>query len=286
MGARVLVTGGTGFVGRRLCAALRAQGCEVWAPRHREFDLGPKAAPRVEKIFHLAARTFVPDSWREPAEFYRANVQGTVELLEYCRAAAVPMIYVSGYCYGVADRLPIPETAPLRPNNPYAFSKAAAEAACRFFSAHLRVAVTILRPFNVYGPGQRRQFLIPHLIAQALDPAEPELVVDDPLPRRDFVHVDDLVAALCMVPVGNEARVYNVGTGRSHSVGEIAQLIQRATGTGKPVVARGGPRAEEIPDAVADIAAIRALGWRPRIALADGLRQLVAEAREPSNTVV
>jgi len=213
-------------------------------------------------------------------------VQGTVDLLEYCRTGAIPLVYVSGYCYGVADRLPIPETAPLRPNNPYAFSKAAAEAACRFFSERFHVPVTILRPFNVYGPGQRRQFLIPQLIAQALDPAAPELIVHDPRPRRDFVHVDDLITALCTVPVGDEARVYNVGSGRSHSVGEIVQMVQRAAGTEKPLVARGSPRADEIPDAVADISAIRALGWRPQIELADGLRELVAEFREASNTVV
>ncbi len=286
MSARVLVTGGTGFIGRRLCAALRARGFEVWAPGHHELELGRKAAPRVEKVFHLAARTFVPDSWNEPAAFYRANVQGTVDLLEYCRTAAIPMVYVSGYCYGVVDRQPIPETAPLRPNNPYAFSKVAAEAACRFFSAKLGVRVTILRPFNVYGPGQRRQFLIPQLIAQALDAAAPALSVDDPRPRRDFVHVDDLVTALCTVPVAEEARVYNVGYGRSHSVGEIVQMVQRAAGTAKPLVARGSPRADEIPDAVADISAIRALGWRPQIELADGLRELVAEFREASNTVV
>jgi nucleoside-diphosphate-sugar epimerase len=146
--------------------------------------------------------------------------------------------------------------------------------------------VSMLRPFNVYGPGQRRQFLIPQLIAQALDPAEPELIVHDPRPRRDFVHVDDLVGALCTVPVGDEARVYNVGSGRSHAVGEIAQMIQQAAGTTKPMVARGSSRAEEIADAVADISALRALGWRPRIALAEGLRQLVAAARAASNTVV
>jgi nucleoside-diphosphate-sugar epimerase len=286
MGARLLVTGGSGFIGRRLCAALRAQGFDVWAPRHQELDLSRKAAPRVEKVFHLAARTFVPDSWNEPAEFYRANVQGTVDLLEYCRTAAIPMLYLSGYGYGVADRQPIPETAPLRPNNPYAFSKVAAEAACRFFAAKFRVPVSILRPFNVYGPGQRPQFLIPHLIVQALDPAQPELVVDDPRPRRDFLHVDDLVAALCMAPVTEEARVYNVGSGHSHSVGEIAEMVRQAAGSAKPIVARGSPRAAEIPDAVADIAAIRALGWQPHIELAEGLRQLVAAARRASNAVV
>src|SRR5207247_10730287 len=120
-------------------------------------------------------------------------------------------------------------------------------------------------------PGQRRQCLIPQLMAQALDPAAPELVVEDLRPRRDFVHVDDLVAALCMVPVAEEARVFNVGSGRSHSVAEIADMVQRAAGTAKPVAARGGSRAEEIPAAVAEIAAIRALGRAPRIEPAPGL---------------
>jgi nucleoside-diphosphate-sugar epimerase len=286
MGARVLVTGGSGFVGRRLCAALHTQGFEVQAPGHRELDLRGKMSPRVEKVWHLAAKTFVPDSWNEPAEFYRANVQLTVDLLEYCRGAAIPMVYVSGYCYGVADRQPIPETAPLRPNNPYAFSKAAAEAACRLFATHLGVPVAIVRPFNVYGPGQRPQFLIPHLIAQALDPAAPQIAVDDLRPRRDFVHVDDLVAALCAVPVTDELRIFNVGSGRSHSVAELAAMVQRAAGTAKRIVARGSPRSEEIFDAVADISALRALGWQPRIGLAQGLRTLLAEARAGLNAVV
>jgi nucleoside-diphosphate-sugar epimerase len=196
------------------------------------------------------------------------------------------MVYVSGYCYGVPDRLPIHETAPLRPNNPYAFSKAAAEAACKFFSAHFHVPLSILRPFNVYGPGQAAKFLIPHLVEQALDPAASELAVDDARPRRDFIHVDDLVAALCVVPVNDDPRVYNIGSGRSFAVGEIAELVQRAAGTSKPVVVRGKPRPDEISDAVADISAIRSVGWQPRVGLAEGLRDLVAERRRISNTVV
>ena len=146
--------------------------------------------------------------------------------------------------------------------------------------------VTIVRPFNVYGPGQRPQFLIPHLIAQALDASEPAIVIDDPRPRRDFVHVDDVIVALCAVPVTRQANVYNVGSGRSHSVGEVAELIRQATGTSKPIVAREAGREQEIADTVADISAIRRLGWEPRIALEQGLQALVAEARERSNAVV
>ena len=284
--ARILVTGGSGFIGRRLCDALRGQGHEVWAPRHQELHDRLQAAPKLDKIYHLAARTFVPDSWKEPAEFYRANVLGTLDLLEFCRGAATPLVYVSGYCYGVAERQPILETAPLRPNNPYAFTKVAAEAACRFYAETFGIPVTIARPFNVYGPGQRPQFLIPHLIAQALDASEPEIVIDDPRPRRDFVHVDDVIAALCTVPITPQANVYNVGSGRSHSVGEVAQLVRQATGTGKPIVACAAGRPQEIANTVADISAIRRLGWEPRITLEQGLQALVAQARQQSNAIV
>lgn len=247
---------------------------------------GFNAAPRVDKVFHLAARSYVPDSWKEPAEFYRVNVQGTVDALEYCRRTRAAMVYVSGYCYGIPDELPIRETAPVRPNNPYAFSKAAAESACRFFASAFHVPVSILRPFNVYGPGQSAKFLIPHIVEQALNPAVSEIEIADARPRRDFVHVDDLVAALLKVPVTEEARAYNVGSGRSVAVGEIVELIQRAAGTDKPVVSRGDSRRQEIPDAVADISALRAIGWEPRIELGEGLANLVAECRRALHPVV
>ena len=100
------------------------------------------------------------------------------------------------------------------------------------------------------------------------------------------MHVDDLVNALCTVPVTPEAHIYNVGSGHSHSVGEVAEMVGQASGTAKPIVARGPGRAEEISDAVADISAIRRLGWEPRIGFADGLRRLVAEARRDLNPVI
>ena len=285
---RVLVTGGSGFIGRRLCEALRERAFEVWAPSRQEWDLVSDAMPdrRVDKVFHLAGRSFIPDSWKEPADFYRTNVQGTVSVLDFCRNVGAALLYVSGYCYGIAERFPIHETSPLRPNNPYAFSKVAAETACRFFSAHFHIPLSIVRPFNVYGPGQSAKFLIPHLIEQALDPAASELVVRDSRPRRDFIHVDDLVAALCTVPVRDDPATYNVGSGRSFSVREIAELVERAATIQKPIVVRGSPRIGEIPDAVADIAAIRAVGWRPRIGLVEGLRDLVAERQRSSDTIV
>jgi nucleoside-diphosphate-sugar epimerase len=234
----------------------------------------------VDKVYHLAARTFVPDSWKQPADYCRTNVQGTANVLDFCRRVRASLIYVSAYCYGIPDRLPIHESAPLRPNNPYAFTKAAAESACMFFSSNFGIPLSIVRPFNLYGPGQDRRFLIPQLVHDVLDPAVSELVVEDLRPRRDFIHADDLVAALCAVPVTDQASVYNVGSGTSVSVEEIVELVQRAAGTRKSIRARGNHRPNEILDTVADISAIRTVGWRPRIGLLDGLLGLVAEQRK------
>jgi GDP-L-fucose synthase len=88
------------------------------------------------------------------------------------------------------------------------------------------------------------------------------------------------------VPVRDDPATYNVGSGRSFSVREIAELVERAAAIQKPIVVRGSPRIGEIPDAVADIAAIRAVGWRPRIGLVEGLRDLVAERQRSSDTIV
>ena len=177
----MLVTGGSGFVGRRLVRSLRGEGVEVYAPERDilEVSAGPLPDLSADWVIHLAGRTFVPASWNDPADFYRVNALGTVNVLEYCRRTQAKLIYVSGYCYGIPETLPISETAPLKPNNPYAFSKSAAEEACRFFFECLQTSVMIVRPFNIYGPGQSPDFLIPRIVEQAIDPTVAAIVVED-----------------------------------------------------------------------------------------------------------
>jgi nucleoside-diphosphate-sugar epimerase len=280
---RVLVTGGSGFVGRRLVRFLREEGAEVYAPERGIIDVaaGPLPDLSADWVIHLAGRTYVPASWDDPADFYRVNVLGTVNVLNYCRRARARLIYVGGYCYGIPETLPIPETAPLRPNNPYAFSKSAAEEACRFFFERLQTHVTIVRPFNIYGPGQAANFLVPRIVEQAIDPAAAAIVVEDDTPRRDYVHVDDVVCAIESLRRNPKpGATFNIGSGESYSVAEVAEMVRSAAAVGKPVVSRGNRRVNDIPDVIADIAAIRiAVGWSPSITLPDGLRGMVADAR-------
>ena len=280
MKQRVLVIGGSGFIGRRLVRSLNAEGVELHAPGRDALDVAAGIFPSlsVDLVIHLAARTFVPNSWIEPADFFRVNAQGTVNVLDYCRRTEAQLIYVSGYCYGVPKTLPLSELMPSHPNNPYAFSKHAAEEACRFFSEFFQTEVSILRPFNIYGPGQSSHFLIPQIVEQAVNPSISEIVVEDDIPRRDYVHVDDLIAAILSLRKNpRPGATFNVGSGELFSVAQLAQLVCRAANVNKPVVSKGNRRSHDIPDVIADIAAIRdAIGWSPSINLLDGLRDMIS----------
>jgi nucleoside-diphosphate-sugar epimerase len=280
---RVLVTGGSGFVGRRLVRFLRGEGADVLAPGRDTLDVSAGSFPDVSVgwVIHLAGRTYVPASWSEPADFYRINALGTVNVLDYCRRTQAKLIYVSGYCYGIPETLPISETAPLKPNNPYAFSKCAAEEACRFFFECLQTPVMIVRPFNIYGPGQSANFLIPRIVEQTVDPNVTAIVVEDDSPRRDYVHIDDVIGAIESLRRNPKpGATFNIGSGESYSVADVAEMVRSAANVTKPLVSRGNRRINDIPDVIADITAIQnATGWSPSITLRDGLRDVVAHAR-------
>lgn len=283
MDDEVLVTGATGFIGRRVAALLDAKGRKVHGLGWRDGDLAERATlerlarRRFARVIHLAGRSYVPDSWHDPAGFERTNVEGTRNVLELCRATGASLVFVSAYVYGNAARQPIAEDVPVAPNNPYAKSKHLAEQLCRSYNAAHGVAVTVLRPFNVYGPGQDSRFLVPTLLRQASEGVAIE--VQDLAPRRDWVFVDDVAAAITAAaqkPRGYS--VYNIGSGVSTSVAELIALVQQAYGTALPVRTVGRPRQNEIADTVADIAkAGRELGWVPATPLEAGLCRCVEE---------
>jgi len=280
---RVLVTGATGFIGRSVTARLTSDGVAFTGLGSADGDVADRATlgrlkgGKYARVVHLAGRSFVPDSWTDTAGFMRTNVGGTESVLEFCRESGAALVFVSGYVYGSSKRQPIREDTPPNPNNPYARSKYLAENSCRSCHERHGVPVTVLRPFNVYGPGQGPRFLVPSILRQVRDGSAIE--VHDLAPRRDWVYVDDVAAAIVAAARGPRGfEVYNIGSGASTSVEELIRRIQAVCGTALPVRVIGRPRDNEIADTVADIAkARRELGWSPATALDEGLRRCVLE---------
>ncbi len=278
---RILVTGSGGFIGRRLLQVLKKVGHTPLELARNDGDIADPATLRrlegleIDFVFHLAGRTFVPDAWREPAEFQRVNVTGTLNVLELCRARKIPLTYVSAYLYGIPASLPVRETDPIAPNNPYALSKFLAESACRFYGDYLNVPVTIIRPFNIFGPGQKAHFLIPEIIAHVK--AGQPIILKDLSPRRDYLYLDDLTDALVRTLEPQPGcRVFNIGSGQSLSVAQIVDVIQSVAGTTLPVTDNNTPRKNEISDVYADISeAAQGLRWQPQRSFKQGIEQLM-----------
>jgi nucleoside-diphosphate-sugar epimerase len=274
----ILVTGSDGFIGRHLVSALTRQGYTVERHARRNGDIArdPLTYEGVTHVFHLAARTFVPESWTDPRAFYETNVMGTVNILEFCRRQRASLTLLSSYVYGRPQQLPVSEQHPLRAFNPYAHSKILAEEAARYYAEQFGVTVAIVRPFNVYGPGQSDQFLIPSLVRQALSPDCDRITIQDPRPRRDYLFVTDLTEMLLSLAKQRSSDTYNAGAGQSVSIQELVDVINSFLPVRKHVSSTGVARQEEVLDVVADVRkAWERLHWKPVISLKAGLKQMI-----------
>jgi nucleoside-diphosphate-sugar epimerase len=282
MADAVFVTGAAGFIGTHLVKALRAEGRHVIAHSRTDGDIVrcPLALEGIGHVVHLAGRSFVPDSWQQTRDFYEVNVLGTINVLDACRRAGVPLVHVSSYVYGVPQRLPIAEDHPLQAFNPYSHSKILAEDAARYYAQQFGVQVSIVRPFNTYGPGQDDRFLLPTIIRQALDPACDAITVQDLRPRRDFIHVKDLVTLLIAAMARGGDGVFNAGSGQSLAVGDVIDAVGATLDRPKPARATGVARPDEVLDVVADVSrARRELDWEPRVEFSDGIRETIEWTR-------
>lgn len=285
----ILVTGATGFIGRRLVRHLQHEAYEVLSLGSLQGDIASPmtfhklTGSNLSHVFHLAGKTYVPDSWSDPFSFHQVNVLGTANVLEFCRRGGYPLTFVSAYLYGQPEMLPIPESSSVKPNNPYALSKHLGEELCRFYAEFHGMGITVARPFNVYGPGQDDKFLIPTIVNQVRHAKE--VVVKDLTPKRDYLYLDDLVEGLVKtMPVCSGYNVYNFGTGVSLSVKEVVDSIQQIAGTRKPVQCDPVVRPGEIPDVIADVAkAKRELDWQPRHSFREGIRLTLNTIQENSN---
>ncbi|MEI6888031.1 MAG: NAD(P)-dependent oxidoreductase [Bacteroidota bacterium] len=278
---KILVTGSDGFIGRAVVKRLKAEGFDVEGLDLTQGDITQVTCfdRYLEKnyfhVIHLAGKTFVPDSWKDPASFYRINLTGTVNVLEFCRKTGAGLTYISSYLYGSPEYLPVDENHPVKSYNPYSHSKLLADNTCQFYALNFKLRISVLRPFNAYGPGQSAQFLIPEIIEMVNNPSIPEVQVMDLRPKRDYVFIDDLVDAIFRTIEG-EPGIYNVGSGQSVSVEDLIKTVMSLSGITKPYKAKGAERQNEIFDLYAGIDRIRlALGWQPKTTLKEGLGKCI-----------
>lgn len=279
MKENILVTGASGFVGKELCLQLDQLGYSVISMSSKDGDISDVETfssfndQKIKHVFHLAGNTFVPKSWDAPHYFIKTNVLGTSNVLDFCAKNRCGLTYVSAYIYGNKVTNPISENTIPEPNNPYAFSKKMAEDLCEFYSKYMNVNITVVRPFNVYGPGQREDFLIPFIIKQINE--SKEVKVKDLEPKRDYIHVKDLVVCLIKAMDHKIFEVFNAGSGKSYSVKEIIEIALKIKNKKMPILSEQTTRVNEISDTVADISkAKRLLQWAPEIDIEKGITTL------------
>jgi UDP-glucose 4-epimerase len=293
-GESILVTGGAGFIGRSVVPALLAAGARVSVlDRHPYPDrrvpsvVGDLRDPAVREaavppgltgIVHLAAVTSVLGSLADPVLVHQVNVEGTAGLLELARRRSVPRFLMASTNAVVGDvgEATIHEGLPLRPLTPYGATKAAAEMLLSGYAGGYGLTACALRLTNVYGPGMAaKDSLVPRLM-RAVRAGTTVEVYGTGAQRRDFVHVDDVVAGLLAAWRAGHTGPLIVGSGHSVSVLELVAAVGEVTGRPVPVE-RVPAKAGEMPAVVVTIDAARRLGYAPSVRLAEGLATVWAD---------
>ncbi|MCR5590955.1 MAG: NAD(P)-dependent oxidoreductase [Lachnospiraceae bacterium] len=255
---RIMVTGAEGFIGRYLLLRLGSDGHEIIEHRHEDGDLRDAHSldgyEGVDAVYHLAAKTFVPESWDDPKGYIADNNSILINVLEFCRNCHARLVFVSTYMYGEPEYLPVDEKHRCVMNTPYHLSKKIGEEICEFYSRNFGVDVAVVRPFNVYGKGQNRDFLLPKVYYQVADKNADEVSVFNLAPKRDYVYVEDVADVLArLLPAVKGYDIYNIGSGRSYSVKAAIDIIQAELGTDKKVVEMHATRKNEVMDCVASV---------------------------------
>jgi CDP-glucose 4,6-dehydratase len=309
-GRSVLVTGAYGLLGTWLVRALLDGGARVTVLKRDETAISalelegfegscavvhgdcvdPTVVDRaigeyeVDTVFHLAAQTIVGTAGRAPLSTFETNVRGTWIVLEACRAPEVGRVIVasSDKAYGDHDELPYREDFALRPRFPYDASKAAADLIARSYWHSFGLPVAVTRFANLYGGGDlNASRLIPEAVSAVIE-GRPPIIRSDGSPERDFLYVEDAVAAYLSIAEAldrgeGRGEAFNAGGGRPHAVREVVELICRVAGSDvEPDVRGTGTPSGEIDRQYVDAGRLRELtGWEPAIDLEEGLRRTV-----------
>jgi NAD dependent epimerase/dehydratase len=301
----VLVTGAGGFIGGHLVAELVRRGASVRALVHynsrnergtldwlepevtadvdvvlgdlRDVESVQQAAEGADTILHLGAQIAIPYSFVNPRDFFETNVLGTLNVAQAAlRGGARRVIHTStSEVYGSARTVPITLDHPIEPQSPYAASKVAADKLMDAWHRSYELPMTIVRPFNTYGPRQSARAVIPTIMSQAL--AGGTLRLGSLTPRRDLTFVEDTVGGLLAAAESDAAigRTIQLGTGYDVAVGDIVEVVGEILGRKLEVEldeARVRPAASEVERLISDPSLAQELtGWSAGVELRDGL---------------
>ncbi|MBI4261460.1 MAG: dTDP-glucose 4,6-dehydratase [Actinobacteria bacterium] len=301
---RVLVTGGAGFIGSHLVdlllerpdthvtvldkltyagslANLEGHGDE---PRFRFFR-GDVADPKIvgplvaehDRVLNAAAESFVDRSIADASDFVRSNVLGTHVVLEACRREGRPLLQLStDEVYGSTEEGRFTEESPMRPNSPYAATKAGADLLCRAYHVTYGLPVTVVRGCNAFGPRQHPEKAIPTFVLAALGGRELP-VYGEGRNRREWLFVTDFARAVATVlDHGEPGLAYNIGGGHEIENAELARWICRLSGAPESLVRFVADRPGHDLRYALDGGRLAALGFGPEVAFEDGLARTVA----------
>lgn len=306
-GARVLVTGAGGFIGSHLAERLVREGAHVRAlvhynalgsrgwldtsPLAREMDIvaGDICDPdsmvalckNVEVVFHLAALIAIPYSYQAPRSYISTNIGGTVNVLQAAREAGARRVIQTSTSevYGTARIVPIPESHPLQTQSPYAATKVGSDKIAESFHLSFGLPVTILRPFNTFGPRQSARAVIPTVIRQLL--AGDEVRIGSTTPTRDWNFVTNTVDAFVVTAQCDDAvgQTVHFGSGEEHSVGGMIDAVGAIIGRQPRIITeaeRVRKEGSEVERLIADNSrAVELLSWKPSVSFLKGLEQTI-----------
>lgn len=304
----VLVTGGGGFIGSRLCERLVQSDANVRAfVRYtsraeigllrflepdilkkieiirgdlRDFSAVAQSLRGVDIVFHLGALISIPYSYVHPVETVQTNVLGTLNILEACRKSGAKLVHTStSEVYGTALRVPIDEDHPLQGQSPYSASKIGADKLVESYFRSFGLPTVTVRPFNTYGPGQSTRAVIPTIVTQALAGGVVRLGNLDAI--RDFTYLDDTVEGFLLTAQADtwNGETYNLGSGEEISIGAIAALIFRLMGKQAEIQLeknRLRPEKSEVLRLISDNRKAKLeLGWQPTVGMEEGLQRTI-----------
>jgi NAD dependent epimerase/dehydratase len=308
-GKQVLVTGAGGFIGSHLVEALLKRGAKVKALVHynsrndwgmlefadryvleklevitgdiRDSDCIRASIADCDIVFHLAALIGIPYSYVNPRDVLDTNVRGTLNVLQAARDfLSDKVIHLStSEVYGTAERIPMDENHPLKPQSPYAATKVAADQLALSFYRAFKVPVAIARPFNVYGPRQSARAIVPTIISQALEKKSVKL--GSIYTTRDLTFVTDTVEGLIKICESDNTigEVVNLGSGFEISIEELVELVARSLRKTIRIVSesnRKRPAQSEVERLCSDSRkAQKLISWFPKVTLQHGLTKSI-----------